>query len=207
MFPDVGALLSHLRLCRDASSTDRILRTLLAAKITFNDGNVERILILAFLPHMHAALRSVTRRHPQLSADDASQSILQSLLRFLESHELQARQNFLGFAIARRIKRSAFEWADQERRLLAVSSDFDGLEMDGPHSFERLVELRHFLDRAVRRGILDGGELHLLIQFKLQNGSNDDLPQENAHRQRLKRLLAKLRRLAAGRKATRKRLR
>jgi hypothetical protein len=49
--------------------------------------------------------------------------------------------------------------------------------------------------------------MDLLIQFKLDNGLDDDTPEAhtNAHRQRLKRLVLKLRRLAAARSAQRKR--
>jgi hypothetical protein len=205
-FPGLGPLLAHLRLCRDASSTDAILRALLQAKRMFCDGTADRIVLLAFLPHMHAALRSVHRRYPHLSPEDASQNVLHSLLRFLHSEHLQVRQDYLGFAIARRVKRAAFEWAEQELQPLAFASASNMLDVDGSgDSFERLVQLRHFLDRAVRHGVLDADELDLLIQFKLENGL-DDPPEfhTNAHRQRLKRLVLKLRRLAAARNAPRK---
>jgi hypothetical protein len=81
-----------LRLCRETSSSDAILRALLRAKEIFGTGVVERLFILAFLPSMHASLRQVAKRYPQLSADDASQQVLQSLLRFLDSEQLRARR-------------------------------------------------------------------------------------------------------------------
>jgi hypothetical protein len=62
-FPSLAPLLAHLRLCRDTASSDGILRALLQAKRTFDDGSAERIVLLAFLPHMHAAVRSVLRRY------------------------------------------------------------------------------------------------------------------------------------------------
>ncbi|MBS1842757.1 MAG: hypothetical protein JST77_18155 [Acidobacteria bacterium] len=69
-------------------------------------------------------------------------------------------------------------------------------------SLERLTELRHFLHQAVIRGILTEADLNLLVDFKLNggtlaesNGCNGTSP--NATRQKLKRLLSKLRRLAA----------
>jgi hypothetical protein len=206
-FPGLGPLLSHLRLCRDTSSSDSILRALLQASRIFGDGTAERIVLLAFLPHMHGAVRSVLRRYPQLSSEDASQNVLHSLLRFLDSEHLQARQDYLGFAIARRVKRAAFEWAEQELRSLVFESGSDTLDLDrSGNSFERLVQLRHFLDRSVRRGVLDPDEMDLLIQFKLENGLDDDNPEthSNAHRQRLKRLVLKLRRLAGERSIRRK---
>jgi hypothetical protein len=207
-FPSLGPLLAHLRLCRDTASSDGILRALLQAKRTFDDGSAERIVLLAFLPHMHAAVRSVLRRHPQLSPEDTTQNVLQSLLRFVDSGQLQARQDYLGFAIARRIKRAAFEWAEHELRSLVFEANSEGLAlMDPCDSFERLVLLRHFLDRAVRHGVLNEDELDLLIQFKLENGLDGDASatRSNAHRQRLKRLVMKLRRVAAERGVPRKR--
>jgi len=205
-FSGLGPLLAYLRLCRDARSSDGILRALLQARRILADGTAERIVLLAFLPHMHAAVRSVLRRYPQLSSEDASQNVLQSLLRFLDSEQLQARQDYLGFAIARRIKRAAFEWAEHELRSLVFEPSADTLDLNGSDdSFERLVLLRHFLDRAVRRGVLNADELDLLIQFKLENGLDNDAPEThtNAHRQRLKRLVLKLRRLAAARSVPR----
>jgi hypothetical protein len=207
VFSGLGPLLEHLRLRRDTSSTDAILRTLLQAKRVFRDGTAERIVLLAFFPHIHAAVRSVLRRYPQLSPEDTSQNVLQSLLPFLDSEQLQARQAYLGFAIARRVKRAAFEWAEHELRSFVFEPAADTMALKGSgDSFERLVLLRHFLDLAVRRGVLNAGELDLLIQCKLGNGPDDDAPDahSNAHRQRLKRLVLKLRRLAAARGARQK---
>jgi hypothetical protein len=64
-------------------------------------------------------------------------------------------------------------------------------------SFERASLLRHFFARAVRGGTLTPGELNLLVQFKLEGGAENGAF-SNAERQRLKRLLGKLRRLASG---------
>jgi len=67
--------------------------------------------------------------------------------------------------------------------------------------FERHALLRHFLHRCLAKGQLTNGELNLLVQFKLdgnfaeENAENNGTS-SNAMRQKLKRLLAKLRRLA-----------
>jgi len=206
-FSGPGGLLEHLRLCRETSSSDAILSSMLRAKETFRNGIVERLMILAFLPCMHASVRHVTKRYPYLSPEDASQQALQSLLRFLESEQLRTRQTFLGFAISRRIKRAIFEWAERETRARVFEGealDFESTQ----DSVERLALLRHFLDRAVRRGLLSSDELNLLVQFKLENGLENGIPENssNAHRQRLKRLLSKLRRMAGG-QGTRRRKR
>jgi hypothetical protein len=57
--------------------------------------------------------------------------------------------------------------------------------------------LRHFFGRAVAAGTLTPGELDLLITFKLEGGAENGAF-SNAKRQRLKRLLGKLRKLARG---------
>lgn len=205
-FSSVGPLLAHLRLCRDTVSSDAVLRSLLRAKQMFCDGTVECMFVLAFLPQMHSAVRSALRCYPQLSPEDASQNVLQALLRFVASNQLASRQDYLGFAIARHVKRAAFNWAEQEVRSLIFDAKANTTELNGSgDSFERVVLLRHFLDRAVRRGVLDSDELDLLIHFKLENGLDDDSPElhSNAHRQRLKRLVHKLRRLATVRNAPR----
>ena len=208
VFSGPGALLEHLRLSRETSSSDAILSAMLRAKDTFRNGIVERLIILAFLPCMHASLRHVTRRNPHLSPDDASQQALQSLLRFLESEQLRTRHTFLGFAISRRVKRAIFEWAERETRACAFEGGTPDFESP-QDSVERLALLRHFLDRAVRRGVLSDDELNLLVQFKLENGLENGTPENssNAHRQRLKRLLSKLRRIADGQGTRRRRKR
>ena len=114
----------------------------------------------------------------------------------------------LGFAISRRVKRAIFEWAERETRARVFEGET--LDFESPQdSVERLALLRHFLDRAVRRGVLSDDELNLLVQFKLENGLENGTPENssNAHRQRLKRLLSKLRRIADGQGTCRRRKR
>ena len=52
--------------------------------------------------------------------------------------------------------------------------------------------LRHFLHRCEARGLLTGQDLELLVHFKLEAIPN----RTNASRQRMKRLVGKLRRIA-----------
>jgi hypothetical protein len=68
-------------------------------------------------------------------------------------------------------------------------------------SFERYTLLRHFLYRCVTKNLLTDAELNLLIDLKLNGINGEDFADfngtsSNAVRQRLKRLLTKLRRLA-----------
>jgi hypothetical protein len=115
---------------------------------------------------------------------------------------MQARQSHFAFAISRAVKRQVFAWAGREGKkdgLLNRGDIFPLLAIYEP--FERYAQLRHFLNRCVTRGDLTDGELDLLIQFKLEGTNGEDFENSNGHssnavRQRLKRLLAKLRRLA-----------
>jgi hypothetical protein len=71
--------------------------------------------------------------------------------------------------------------------------------MDVADSFERLVLLRHFLFRCQRAGLLTGSDLELLVQFKLEGHTGQEPGRpiySNALRQRIKRLLRKLREAA-----------
>ena len=68
--------------------------------------------------------------------------------------------------------------------------------------FERYASLRHFLHRCVTRDLLTNAELDLLIQFNLNETNGEEFADSNgtssnAVRQKLKRLFAKLRRLAS----------
>ncbi len=127
------------------------------------------------------------------------------LLEFLRSDDMRVRQSHFAFAISRAVKRQVFAWAAREgmkQALLNHAGDaFPPLVIEEP--FERYAQLRHFLHRCAARGDLTYSELDLLFQFKLEGLHNgEDLhasngnSSSNAVRQKLKRLLAKLRRLA-----------
>jgi hypothetical protein len=72
---------------------------------------------------------------------------------------------------------------------------------DTPEPVERAALLRHFLHRCQQRGLLTGEDLQLLVQFKLDavrdaKSGGPAAVYSNASRQRMKRLLGKLRRIA-----------
>jgi len=116
------------------------------------------------------------------------------------------RQSHFAFAISRAVKRQVFEWANRECGPNGVMNHGNGellsaLTVEEP--FERYALLRHFLHRCVTKGLLSDSELDLLIQFKLDGNNGEELGKSNgtssnAVRQRLKRLLTKLRRLPFG---------
>ena len=202
-YSSVTALLSRLKASTADRAADDFLRELLTAR-PLNPPFVESILVLAFLPTLHATVRRVGKQQLGLLAEDIVQQALTVLLQYLRSEELRARQSHFAFAISRAVKRRVFEWAQRESRDRAAETTANGTafsDVAGEDSFERHLLLRHFLHRCVTKRLITDSELNLLIQFKLDGGSlevTDGLNgnSTNAVRQKLKRLLRKLRRLA-----------
>ena len=205
---------SQLRKCASASNLLLFLRAspadahsdeLLAELFRIRSARpefIESLLILAFVPMLHRTIRRVVRYQPALAEEDITQQALSILLQFLRSNESQARQSHFAFAISRAVKRRVFEWARREGTKDALLNR-GGIELPlaVEESFERYAQLRHFLHCCVTRGDLTEAELDLLIQFKLEGTNGEDFESfngnaSNAFRQRLKRLLTKLRRLA-----------
>jgi hypothetical protein len=201
-FSSAAELLCPLRASAADARSDELLRELFRM-LAARPALVESLLILAFVPTLHRTIRRVVRYQPALAEEDITQQALSFLLQFLRSKEMQMRQTYFAFAISRAVKRQVFEWARREGTKDALL-DHGGdiiLPLAFEESLERYAQLRHFLHRCVARGALTEAELDLLIQFKREgtNGDNFDIPNGNASnalRQRLKRLLAKMRRLA-----------
>jgi hypothetical protein len=186
--------------------SDRVLRDLLQTNATDGCAALRDLLLLAFIPMLHATSRQVASRYPSLPSDDISQHVVLSLLQILGAPEFYGRSSHIAFAISRVLKRSAFEWAARETRLAVgrgtdeTAEDFR-VAGDTVAPFERVVFLRHFLHRCYKRGLLSDEELALLVQFKLdaardRNAGGPAALYSNASRQRMKRLLGKLRRIA-----------
>jgi DNA-directed RNA polymerase specialized sigma24 family protein len=202
-YSSVSSLLLHLKTSPADARSDQLLREVLAVRL-LDPAFTESLLVLTFLPMLHRTVRRVARQQPGLLHEDISQQTLSFLLQYLRSQELQARQSHIAFAISRAVKRQVFEWANRESGKTGVLNHYDreafaALAFEEP--FERYAFLRHFLHRCVKKGLLTNTELNLLIDLKL-NGTNGEEfadfngTSSNAIRQRLKRLLAKLRRLA-----------
>lgn len=205
-FPAAADLISYLHTVQPdqngTNSKDRILAGLLRGTIGNECSLTSReLLLLAFIPMLHRISRQVITRSPSLAPDDVAQHVVTALLESFGSTEFTKRDSHLAFAIARQLRRNAFLWAEREGRIaMRVLGGVNSLEetsrTDGPQPIERAALLRHFLDRCQKRGVLSGDDLALLVQFKL-----DEMPSakySNASRQRMKRLLAKLRRAASG---------
>jgi len=203
-FPAAADLISYLHTVQTAGNgtpaKDEILAELLLAT-THNGRSAtsQELLLLAFVPMLHRISRQVITRCPFLPPEDVAQHVVTALLESFGAPEFAGRDSHLAFAIGRLLRRNAFAWAERESRdTMHGFADIDSLERapdgDGLRPIERAALLRHFLDRCRQRGVLSGEELELLVQFKLS-----ELPSarySNASRQRMKRLLAKLRRAA-----------
>jgi hypothetical protein len=210
-FPSVSDLLAYLHTARTAGngscSADEILAKLLQAVASDGDaGTLRDLLLLAFIPTLHSTCRQAASRYPSLSPGDIAQHTVASLLQIFGVPEFYARSTHVAFAISRILKRHAFEWAERECRASlhgAASETFSDTPSgnDAEQTVERAALLRHFLYRCQQRGLLTGEDLELLVQFKL-DASRDAMPggpaavYSNASRQRMKRLLQKLRRFA-----------
>ena len=210
-YPSASALSAHLRSCRsDGKQThpaDAILLGMLQLRHRSKaDALLRDVLLLAFIPVLHSTARRLARRYPLLPADDTAQHLVASLLQTLDSPELLARHSHLAFAISRAAKRSVFEWAERETRIPGNAErdepvmPTDDVVWGIPAPLERAVRLRHFLNRCQREGLVTGPDLELLVHIKLEGnfaGTNGTLAgYSNALRQRIKRLLAKLRKAA-----------
>jgi hypothetical protein len=209
-FPSPFDLIVHLHGCRNvmagSSSADAILHEILPLAATDDaDTTLRDLLLLAFIPTLHSTLRRVAGCYRSLSTDDIGQHLVASLLEIFGSREFCHRTSHIAFAIARFLKRNAFAWAERECRSAApvtLEALPESLStFNAPERIERAALLRHFLYRCYDRGLLTTEDLQLLTQFKL-DASLDSEPHgaatvySNADRQRMKRLLGKLRRIA-----------
>lgn len=201
-FRTASDLLSHLQSLAGNSSSDLLLGELLDTRVLSPGSVADSVFVLLFLPVLHSTVRRVRQRYPALCREDVAQQAFGSLFACLASVRLRERRTYLAFAIARKVRRATFEWAVREAKSPLEAPRSNGLrETDSfesaEDSFARAAGLRHFFARAVEGGTLTPGELNLLITFKLEGGAENGVF-SNAERQRLKRLLAKLRRLANG---------
>jgi hypothetical protein len=207
LFSSVSAFVQLLRTSPPHGRSDELFRELLRFRQS-KPAFIEGLFILAFVPMLHRSIRRVAEYQPALAEEDITQQALSFLLEFLSSQELRKRESHFAFAISRAVKRQLFEWGRHEgRRIAALDQSSDGLPLLAvEESFEQFAQLHHFLHRCVDRGKLTSAELDLLIQFKLKGSSGEDFENANARssnalRQKLKRLLSRLRRLARPRGA------
>ena len=108
-FHTTSDLLSHLR-SLNGKASDPLLSELLHAKNVSLGSVADNVFVLLFLPVLHSTVRRVRKRYPALSREDVAQQALQALFEYLASTCLAARETYLAFAIARKVRRAAFQW-------------------------------------------------------------------------------------------------
>jgi DNA-directed RNA polymerase specialized sigma24 family protein len=196
-------LLSHLKATQADASVDDVYRELLSARPE-NQHIVEALMILAFVPILHGTVRRIAKQQAHLARADITQQALSVFLEVLRSEPVRERHSHFVFAISRSVKRQLFEWAGREGAVQgpARPDELDAIPLQSHDGFmERHAQLRHFLHRCVTHQLLSDAELDLLIQIKLDGNTGEEVAESNsitsnAVRQRTKRLLAKLRRIA-----------
>jgi hypothetical protein len=210
-YPTPAELVAQLHACRNGRDpdhiSDRIFIELLNDQIFASHWELlERLLLLIFIPAVHATVRQVSNRYPFLPREDIAQHALTTLLQSLRSEDWRTRRSHFAFSMARKLRRSTFEWAIREFR---QTSQFAAQEIGdafpsaqtAEQAFERNAVLRNFLSLCQARAYLTPEELNLLVEFKLEATSRNGVTYPSDHgsnifRQRLKRLMNKLRRLA-----------
>jgi DNA-directed RNA polymerase specialized sigma24 family protein len=209
-FPTASELIAHLhrQQCDERSSSpDEILVELVGAAASgVPHWLLERLLLLVFVPTMHRTTRQVSAAFPLLAREDTAQHLFAILLEFLHSKELRSRRSHLAYAVARKMRRSAFRWAIRESRLdspndsdgslVALGELEESVERADPH-----VLLAQFLDNCQRQGWLSEEERQLLTEFKLDRVSGAEIARRSGHtavaiHHRIQRLLERLRRIA-----------
>jgi DNA-directed RNA polymerase specialized sigma24 family protein len=195
-----------LKTTQAGPSSDVLFRELLAARPS-EPQFIETLMIVAFVPVLHGTVRRIAKQQVRLTRADITQQALSVFLQVLRSDQMEKRQSHFAFAISRAVKRQLFEWAGREGAVHGPAQGEEAIADDplpDDKSMERHAVLRHFLHRCVAKGLLDSAELDLLIQIKLDGNTGDEVAESNsitsnAVRQRMKRLLAKLRRLSGNR--------
>ena len=210
-FPTAPDLVAKVHTWRDARDghrlSDRIFLGLLRSPVTPHDWDyVERILILLFTPTAHAVVRQVSSHYQFLPRQDLSQLALITLIQCLRSKSWQSQQSHFGYTVARSLRRSLFQWAREEFQSTSqfaaqkLREEFQ-LNQTAEESFERNAILRHFLALCQEKAYLTIGELNLLIDLKLEETIDAGISgpsgrTSNPFRQKVKRLMTKLRRVA-----------
>ena len=198
------SLLAHFKATHADASSDGLYRDLLNARPA-NPNLVEMLLILAFVPVLHGTVRRIAKSNSHLARADIVQQALSVFLQVLRSTQFDGRQSHFVFAITRLLKRQLFAWAGREGIVHGPARKDDlrsAAHIPNDDLMERHALLRHFLYRCVGNGLLADSEVDLLVQIKLDGNTGEEIAEansltSNAVRQRMKRLLAKLRRIAA----------
>jgi len=214
-FPTALDLVAEFHTCRDATDghhlSDCIFLGLLSGPIALHDWDyLEKILILLFTPTAHAVVRHVSCHYQFLAREDLSQLALTILIQCLRSKTWQSQRSHFGYTVNRSLRRSLFQWAHDEFQSTPqfaaqkLAEEFK-VNQTAEESFERNAILRHFLNLCQEKAYLTPDEMNLLIDLKLDETveagiSGPNGRTSNPFRQKVKRLMTKLRRIALGSK-------
>jgi DNA-directed RNA polymerase specialized sigma24 family protein len=209
-FPNPLDLVRKLHAHQDhqaSASADRLLLELLSSDVNGAPPSLsQRLLLLAFIPTIHRTTSQIAIMFPSLARDDIAQHILTVFLEFLRSSELRMRRSHFAFTIARKLRRQGFRWAIRETRGTAPEEKDGGsaakvvLETAEEPSYAKFF-LEQFLDRCQTMGWLSADERELLVRFKIEGSTCQEIASSNGHgaiavQHRIQRIIDRLRRLA-----------
>jgi DNA-directed RNA polymerase specialized sigma24 family protein len=208
-FPTASELIGHLhRQSADQnSSIDEIIVELVRTGVKEPPSPIwQSLLLLAFVPTIHRTTTQISMAFPSLAREDTAQHLFGALLEFLHCPELRSRRSHLAFAVARKMRRSAFRWAIRESHLdlpkdLKGSQNASRGSLESDEQYHSWVLLTQFLDDCERAGWLSAQERQLLTEFKLEGVTGTELALRSgrsapAIHHRIQRLLERLRRIA-----------
>ena len=190
-------------------SADALLQELLKCHASTAFRSLcQKLLLLVFIPTIHRTTSQITVTFPSLARDDTAQHVVTVFLEFLSSSELRLRRSHIAFTIARKLRRQGFRWAIQEARgAMPEEVNLDAttyVEQEmGEEPFYAEVFLRQFLDNCQKMGWLSVEERELLVRFKIEGSTCQEIASSNGHgsiavQHRIQRLVDRLRRLARG---------
>jgi hypothetical protein len=190
-----------------SASADALLLELLKWNASGVSGSLsQQLLLLVFIPTIHRTTSQITALFPSLARDDTAQYVVTVFLEYLHSSELKLRRSHLAFTIARKLRRQGFRWAIHESRGTipeemneGAITGFEPEVREEPFYAEFFLE--QFLDNCQKTGWLSPEERELLIRFKIEGSTCQEIAGRNGHtavavQHRIQRLVDRLRRLA-----------
>jgi DNA-directed RNA polymerase specialized sigma24 family protein len=179
-FASISGLLDHLHGPRNGEtiqpSAGEVLRALIEVRASTADPELtQSVLVLAFAPAIHRIYRELCMWFRELEPEDVAQQVFTSFLELAASAPVEVSSRHLPVALARRLRKGLFRWAEKEARFLlplemGVALDemtrFEKTAIED--TFENVTILNDFLDHCRRVGLLSEFERDLLISVKVQ---------------------------------------
>ena len=213
-FASISGLLGHLHAHHNAEtiqpSAGVVLRALIEARASSADPELtQSVLVLVFAPAIHRIYRELCMWFRELEPEDVAQQAFTSFLELAASAPIEVPSGYLPIALARRLRKSLFRWAEKEARFRPPLEMGVGLDEITPFeetaiedTFENVTILNDFLDYACRSGVLSSFERDLLIKLKVEGFLAKEVAYTNtvlspkAVQCRLERILERLQEIA-----------